>query len=151
MDITLILIACIVLLAVLVIRLEYKMKKFLVSKSSKNIDESLQELNTKTKDLEKFRTELESYLKSVEKRLRRSVQSVHTIRFNPFKGTGSGGNQSFATSFINEEGDGVIISSMYSREHISVFSKPIKKNSSEFELSEEESVSLTEAKKNLGK
>ena len=151
MEITLILIFCIILLAILVIRLEYKIKKFLVSKSSKNIDDSLQDLNTRSKDLENFRSEIESYLKSVERRLRRSVQSIHTIRFNPFKGTGSGGNQSFATSFINEEGDGVIISSMYSREHISIFSKPIKKNSPEFELSEEESVSLSEAKKNLGK
>ncbi len=147
----LVLLGCIVILAILVIRLEYKMKKFLVSKSSTNIDDSLVDLNTRAKELEVFRTELETYLKTVEVRLRRSIQGVATLRFNPFKGTGGGGNQSFSTTFINEEGDGVVISSMYSREHVSIFSKPIKKHSSEFELSEEEKSTLLEARKNIGR
>ncbi len=147
----LVLVGCIVILAILVIRLEYKMKKFLVSKSSTNIDDSLVDLNARAKELESFRTELETYLKTVEVRLRRSIQGVATIRFNPFKGTGGGGNQSFSTTFINEEGDGVVISSMYSREHVSIFSKPIKKLTSEFELSEEEKNTLLEARKNIGR
>lgn len=151
MTLTLILISCIVVLAVLVIRLEYKMKKFLISKSSTNIDDSLVDLHARTKELESFRNELETYLKTVEVRLRRSIQGVATIRFNPFKGTGSGGNQSFSTTFLNEEGDGVVISSMYAREHVSIFSKPIKKHTSEFELSEEEKNTLLEARKNIGR
>jgi hypothetical protein len=151
MNITLVLIGCIIVLALLVIRLEYRMRKFLISKSAQNIDDSLGNLHQRTKDVEAFRTELEAYLKTVETRLRKSIQAVHTLRFNPFKGTGSGGNQSFATAFLNEEGNGVVISSMYSREHISIFSKPIKKFASEFELSEEESTATTEARKNLGK
>jgi hypothetical protein len=69
------------------------------------------------------------------------------VRFNPFKGTGSGGNQSFATTFLNEENNGVVISSLYSREHTSVFSKPIKNGVSEYELSDEEKESFAEAKK----
>lgn len=151
MTITLALIGCIIVLAILVIRLEYKMRKFLVSKSARTIDDSLDNLDERTKELEQFRSMLETYLKTVESRLRKSVQAVHTLRFNPFKGTGGGGNQSFATAFLNEEGNGVVISSMYSREHISIFSKPIKKFAPEFELSEEETTALTEARKNLGK
>ena len=149
--IILVLILLIVVLATLVIRLEYKMKHFLVSKSARTIDDSLDDINERTKEIERFRTELEIYLNTVEIRLRKSVQAVHTLRFNPFKGTGGGGNQSFATAFVNEEGNGVVISSMYSREHVSVFSKPIKKFIPEFELSEEESTVLSEARKNLGK
>jgi hypothetical protein len=149
--IILVLILLIVVLATLIIRLEYKMKRFLVSKSARTIDDSLDDINERTKEIERFRTELETYLNTVEIRLRKSVQAVHTLRFNPFKGTGGGGNQSFATAFVNEEGNGVVISSMYSREHVSVFSKPIKKFIPEFELSEEESTVLSEARKNLGK
>lgn len=147
----LVLIACIVILAILVIRLEYKMKRFLVSKSARTIDDSLDNIEDRAKELENFRTELETYLKTVETRLRKSVQAIHTVRFNPFKGTGGGGNQSFATAFLNEEGSGVVISSMYSREHVGIFSKPIKKFNAEFELSEEESAAAAEARKNLGK
>lgn len=144
-----ILIVCVIVLAALVIRLEFKLKRFLVSKGAHSIDDSLTKLSSDTKELQGFRDELEKYLKTVEKRLRKSVQSIHTVRFNPFKGTGSGGNQSFATAFINEEGDGVVVSSLYSREHISVFSKPIKKSGSEYELTVEEKEALTEAKAGL--
>lgn len=141
-------IATLILLG-LVIWMYLKMRRFLISVDAHNISDSLTHVSTNLNELQLFRLEMEKYLIDVEKRLRKSVQSVHTVRFNPFKGTGGGGNQSFATTLINEEGDGVIISSLYSRDHVSVFSKPVKKHASEFELSEEERESLENAKKGL--
>ena len=85
----------------------------------------------------------------MENRLQRSIQAVETIRFNPFKGTGEGGNQSFATSFLSENGDGVVISSMYSRDRVSVFSKPLAKFVSSFELMEEEKEVIANSKNQL--
>ena len=122
------------------------MKKFLIDVDSKNIADSLTKVADNMKELQKFSSEMETYLTGVEKRLRKSVQSVHTVRFNPFHGTGGGGNQSFATAFLNEEGDGVVISSLYSREHVSIYSKPVKRYSSEHELSTEEKESVEKAK-----
>ena len=130
-------VAVLVLLG-LVIWMYVKLRRFLVGIDSKNIGDSLNFVSGNLKDLQNFRKELEEYLTTVEKRLKKSVQSVNTVRFNPFKGIGGGGNQSFSTAFLNEEGDGVVISSLYSRDHVSVFSKPIKKMKSEYELSEEE-------------
>ena len=127
-----------IILLVLVIILYMKLRRFLVGIDSKHIGDSLTFVSNNLKDLQEFKMELEKYLTTVEKRLKKSVQTVNTVRFNPFKGTGGGGNQSFATSFLNEEGDGVVISSLYSRDHVSVFSKPIKKHASEYERSEEE-------------
>jgi hypothetical protein len=60
-----------------------------------------------------------------------------------------GGNQSFSTSFVNENGDGVVISSMYSRDRISIFAKPINKFKSQFETTEEEKQVIERAKKDL--
>ncbi len=140
-------IATLVLLG-LIIHMYLKMKRFLVGINSDHIGDSLSHVSNELVDLKKFRTELEIYIAELEKRVRKSVQSVHTVRFNPFKGTG-GGNQSFSTAFLNEEGDGVIISSLYSREHVSIFSKPVKKHGSEYELSDEEEESLKEAGKIL--
>jgi hypothetical protein len=141
-------IATLILLG-LVIWMYIKMRRFIVGLDAHNISESLTHVSGNLDELQTFRTEMETYLAGVEKRLRKSVQSVHTVRFNPFKGTGGGGNQSFATTLINEEGDGVIISSLYSRDHVSVFSKPIKEHSSDYELSDEEQESLEHAKKGL--
>ncbi len=142
-----ILIIAILVLISIVIHLHLKLKKFLIGSSSKNLDDSISSMNDSIKELETFRIDLEKYLTTVEKRIKKSVQAVSTIRFNPFKGTGSGGNQSFATTFLNEENDGVVISSLYSREHTSIFSKPIKNGVSEYELSDEEKESVVEAKK----
>jgi hypothetical protein len=127
---------------VLVVIMYIKLRKFLVGIDSKHIGDSLTSVSSDLKDMKDFREDLEKYLTTVEKRLKKSVQSVNTVRFNPFKGTGGGGNQSFSTAFLNEEGDGVVISSLYSRDHVSVFSKPVKKLKSEFELSEEEKMSI---------
>ena len=51
----------------------------------------------------------------------------------------------FPTAFLNEDGHGVVMSSLYSREHVSVFSKPIKNGSSEYELSVEEKEAVENA------
>jgi hypothetical protein len=136
-------------LLVVVIVMYMKIKKFLVGFDSKNVSDSLSFVSGNLSDLQTFRKELEEYLATVEKRLKKSVQSVHTVRFNPFKGNGGGGNQSFATAFLNEHGDGVVVSSLYSREHVSVFSKPVKKHGSDYELSEEEREAVEKAKEGL--
>lgn len=153
MDITtiaiLILLVAIIVLAVMVVQLKSKLNNFLIGSSSNNLDDSINSLHTSIMDFEKFKTELEKYLTTVEKRLKKSVQAVQTVRFNPFKGNGSGGNQSFATAFINEESNGVVISSLYSREHVSIYSKPIKNGVSEYELSEEEKEAVAEARKSI--
>lgn len=47
---------------------------------------------------------------------------------------------------LNEDGDGVVISSLYSRERMSIFAKPIKNGKSEYELTDEEKKSLAKAK-----
>ncbi|MFA6404430.1 MAG: DUF4446 family protein [Candidatus Paceibacterota bacterium] len=130
-------VATLILLGI-VLWLLFRMRRFLIGFDSKHVGDSLNFVSSELNELKTFKNELEKYLSSVEKRLQKSVQTVKTVRFNPFKGTGGGGNQSFATSFLDQSGDGVVISSLYSRDHISVFSKPIKKHASEFELSNEE-------------
>ena len=100
-------------------------------------------------NLREFQSDSIEYFKNVESRLRRSVQAVEMIRFNPFKGNGDGGNQSFCTAFLSEKGDGAIISSLYSRDRVSIFSKPLENFESSFELTEEENEVMESAKKKL--
>ena len=130
-------------------RLEVRMKRLLIGKDAKNLEDTIIALLKQLGDLKQFTVDMEEYLTTVEKRLNKSIQAVETIRFNPFKGTGSGGNQSFSTSFVNEKGDGVVLTSMYSRDRISMFAKPLKNFTSEFELTEEEKESIERAKQNL--
>ncbi|HLP43947.1 MAG TPA: DUF4446 family protein [Candidatus Nanoarchaeia archaeon] len=126
-----------------------KIKTLLGGTNAKDIQEGLSIIRSEINKLKAFRTEIEKYLETVEFRLKRSVQSVESIRFNPFKGTGSGGNQSFSTAFIDENGDGVVVSGLYSRDRVSVFSKAVKGYTSTFELTEEETEVIENSKKKI--
>lgn len=138
----------ILLIAVLIfwiIALEKRITRLLGGGRAKTIEESAKQLGERLSILEKFQNETVRYLRTIEMRVRRSIQASETIRFNPFKGNGEGGNQSFATSLLSENGDGVIISSLYSRDRVSIFSKPVRGFKPLFELSEEERDALDKA------
>ncbi len=122
-----------------------RLNKFLRGHAD-NLPDTLQVYGKELDNLHNFRKELEPYLAQVESRLKRSLQGLHTLRFNPFSGDGSGGLQSFATAILNEHGDGVILSSLYMRDRMSVYSKPVKNFKSEFELTTEEAEALSKAK-----
>jgi len=138
----------IVILFIWVIWLQNKLGKLLVGKS-KSLDDSFNVLEDEIQTLKKFKVTAEEVFKNNDARLKKKISGVETIRFNPFKGDGSGGNQSFATAFLTEEKNGVIISSMYSRDHISIFSKPIKNSISEYELTTEEKQALKKAEESI--
>lgn len=137
------------ILMAVIIRLQKRLKKVLRGNQTESIEDSISLIEHDIKNFKHFKKEMSEYLEAVEKRLKRSVQGVGTVRFNPFKGDGSGSNQSFASSFVNEQGEGVVISSLYSRDHVSIFAKPLKNFKSEYELSNEEKDSLHKAQETL--
>jgi len=72
-----------------------------------------------------------------------SIQKVGFLRFNPF--TDTGGNQSFALALLDRENNGVVISSLYTREGVRVYAKRIEAGTSKNQLSKEEQQVLEEA------
>lgn len=133
-----VLLATTLLLAVWVFILERRVKKLVAGKDARSLEDTIVALGNDIRELEKFQGITTEYLADAEKRIKRSIQGVETIRFNAFKGTGEGGNQSFAIALLSEEGDGAVISSLFARDRMSVFAKPIKNFNSEFEMTEEE-------------
>ena len=138
----------IALLLFWIIRLEMKLRK-LLGKRSGTLDDALDTLRKDVNYLKKYSETATEKLSVIDNKLKKTISGSETVRFNPFKGDGSGSNQSFATAFLNEGGDGVVISSLYSREQTSVYSKPIKKFASEHELSTEEKEAVDKAKAGL--
>lgn len=154
-DKTVWLIAIVAVLAVIDIFwlffLSQKIKNLLGGQNAKTIEQTLKHIQQELEKTNIYKKEVSGYLETAEKRLASSIRGVGTVRFNPFKGSGEGGNQSFSTSFINEAGNGVVISSLYSRERVSIFSKPIQNFQSEFELTDEERQAIEKAKLTLRK
>jgi len=87
---------------------------------------------------------VESQLETLTERGRGAVQHVGVVRFNPFEDTGS--NQSFALAMLDDHGDGIVISSLHSRQATRVYLKPISAGRAETALSEEESEALRKAR-----
>lgn len=133
-----VLVVFVLLLSVWIFLIERRLKKLLSGKNAQSLEVVIGALGADIRTLESFRDEAKANFSSIEERLRRSVQGVETVRFNAFKGNGEGGNQSFAVALLSEDGDGVVVSSIYARDRVGVFAKPIKNLSSEFEMTEEE-------------
>jgi hypothetical protein len=130
--------------AVWIIKTEKRLKRFFIGKKAKDLEESLAILEDNISNLKSAKEKIEKELLEVNKKLKKSVRGLETIRFNPFSDQGS--NQSFAVGMLNEEGDGVVFSSLYSRDRMSVFAKPVKNGKSEYDLTAEEKEVLSKAK-----
>jgi len=122
---------------------EKRLKRFFLGKKGKDLEDTLIALEDNIIKLNSAKEKIETELNVINQKLRKSVRGVETIRFNPFPDQGS--NQSFAIGIMNEDKDGVVISSLYSRERMSIFAKPIKGGKSEYELTEEEKDALKKA------
>ncbi|NCU28206.1 MAG: DUF4446 family protein [Candidatus Moranbacteria bacterium] len=136
-------IVLIILLWVLMI--EIRLKRIFAGIKAKNLEEVLVTIGKKLNQIEQKQNEIDKHLTMVDQRLNKSIRNIETLRFNPF--VEAGGNQSFAVAFLNDDGNGVILSSLYARDRMSMFAKPIINGKSSFELTEEERSVLEKAKK----
>ena len=137
---------CLIVSIIWQMRTEKRLHKLLRGKSAESLEDTFATLAAEVDNLKSLQREVITHMKVVDAKLSRSVRNIETIRFNPFHESGS--NQSFSTAMVNDAGDGVVISSLYSRERVSVFAKPVKDGKAEYELTGEEEQVLSKA---LGK
>ena len=126
-----------------IVKTESRLRRFFLGKKAKDLEDTIIILEKEIADLKKAKETTEKEIAVINAKLRKSIRGVETVRFNPFPDQGS--NQSFAIGMLNEDGDGVVISSLYSRERMSIFAKPVKNKKSEYELTEEEKNALNKA------
>ncbi len=131
-------------LAIFVVLLHRRIEKLVRGKNGASLEESIHEISQGLKSLETTAQLHHEKLDSLLTRSKISVRNIAVKRFNPFADAGS--NQSFSVALVDDHGDGVILSSIYARERMSVYAKPVEKGSSSYELTEEEAEVLDRAK-----
>lgn len=87
--------------------------------------------------------ELAHRSEEVERKVERTIQRVGVVRFNAFPDVG--GDQSFAIALLDNQGDGVVISSLQGRTGNRVYAKPLKRWDSTYALSDEEKQAIAKA------
>jgi hypothetical protein len=127
-----------------------KLNLHLPNRDNKDTREFLLSLQEKVNRQEIEIKNIIEFLIDIDQRLKRSVQSVEIKRFNPFSEGEDEGN-SFALALIDENGDGLVLSTIYARSTTNVFGKPVQKFGSHLELTYEERELISRAKKKLNK
>jgi hypothetical protein len=88
--------------------------------------------------------ELDNLTRELERSGRRHMQRVGFLRFNPFRD--AGGDQSFALTLADSEGNGFVVSSLHSRDVTRVYGKPLVAWDSVYALTDEERQAIGKAK-----
>ena len=88
-------------------------------------------------------TALEPRIQALESIGSIAIQKVGFMRFNPFEHTG--GDQSFAMALLDHGDNGIVLSSLYTREGVRVYAKEIRHGAPKHPLSDEEQKVLEQA------
>lgn len=86
---------------------------------------------------------VEARLDSLEQRHQASLQRVGLVRFNAFSDVG--GERSFALALLDDHGDGLVLTSVSTREQSWTYAKPVRGGASNHPLSEEERRAIAQA------
>ena len=118
----------------------------LIGKSKKeDLKEILDGQLVKMNETAEALTETKKRLHSIESDLPNNLKKVGLVRFNPYREVG--GNQSFSLALLDEEGSGVIISALHSRDSTRVYAKPVVLGKEgKYSLSDEEKEAVKIAK-----
>lgn len=118
-------------------RLKKKTGDFNLGETGLKIEESLDRHAKMIKALDKDVQELYNISNQINNLSFRGLHKVALVRFNPFKDLG--GDQSFSVALLNGKNNGIVISSLHTREVTRVYSKAITGGKSEkYPLTEEE-------------
>lgn len=128
-----------------IIKISIRLKKIFKGRKAETLEDLINDIVTNVEFLNNKVQEHHERIKNQSSRISKQGHGVKIARFNPFKDVG--GNQSFAVAIVNEDGDGVVLSSLYSRERMSVFAKPVISGTSDIELSDEEKDVIAQAQK----
>jgi len=141
-----ILLALIIVLAVWIYFLSNKIKKLLSGKDGSSLESIILRHNNEIELLAKKELENSELIKTLQNKFTKSIQGIGIVRFNPFRE--SGGNHSFAIALVDEDNNGVIISTMHARERTNMYAREIIAGKCEIDLTDEEKKALLQAMEN---
>lgn len=112
-----------VVLTFLLLKLSRHYQSLTKDVSKKDLISSLNNLITKSEAASEQIVTLKKIIESEITENKLHLQKIGFRRFNPF--TDTGGDQSFILSLLDENGTGIVISSLHSRENTRLYAKKV--------------------------
>lgn len=133
------------ILTFIIIRLKSYYHRLTYGADKKTLSEVLEKTLFIQEDSKKKIKELIDRIEKGEKEGLTHIQKVGLVRFNPFEDVG--GDQSFIVALLDENDNGIVLTSLHSRSETRWYGKTVKKGTGvEHELSKEEVEAIRKAK-----
>lgn len=133
----------IIILFWMLIRINNRVSAFTRGSNGSTLEGAIKQLIKDHDETVFHHNELVNRVTDIHNRVLTSHRGFGIVRFNAFDNTG--GNQSFSCVILDENGKGMVLSSLYSRERSNIFAKPINGFKSDIELIKEEQQALQDA------
>lgn len=133
-----------IVLSVLLIRVLLWTKRLFGNTKKDELKTILQEHIERVGVVQIKLNDLEKMLSHMQQEGLRHIQKTGIVRFNPFQDTG--GDQSFVLALLDAENNGLVISSLHSRERTRIYAKPVRDGQAgEYPFSDEEKEAIRRA------
>jgi hypothetical protein len=116
--------------------LTLRLKKLFKGADGRDVHGVIRGIKREIASLTVAKKDFSNYIDSAEVRIKKSVKHVGMVRFNSFQNLG--GSQSFSLAMLDENKDGIVLSSLYGREGNRVYAKTIVKGAPQYKLLQEE-------------
>jgi len=135
-----------VILTIIFLKLKKNNCELLKGVDGKNLEQILNLHIERVEKAVQQNVKIEKELSEFKEFSKHFLQKVGFKRFNPFQNTG--GDQSFAFAILDNDNNGIVISSMHAREGTRVFAKPVKNGKeNKYKFSDEEASVVEKASK----
>lgn len=124
----------------------YRLQQKLFGDTKKDdLKEILQEHISRVGLVQVRLNDIEKMAAEIKRKGKKHISKVGVVRFNPFGDTG--GDQSFALAMLDEDDDGVVVSSLHGRNRTRMYAKPVRAGShTDYDFSDEEREAIRKAK-----
>ena len=124
-------------------KVEKKYRRMMRGANNKNIEQMILENIDKIEESINKSNSALADCENIRKEMKNNVDNVAILRYKAFEAIG--GDLSFSVAILDGYNDGVVITSIYSRQESTTYAKPIEKGISRYDLSAEEIHVLNEA------
>lgn len=121
-------------------RIDNRLKKLTRGIDNTNIEELVKSYMGKVEESVRETDEVKKMYLDIQGKVNQCIQNVSIIRYKAFDDVGS--DLSFSIAMLDNNKDGVVLTSIYGRSESTTYAKPIDKGISRYDLSSEEETVL---------
>jgi len=131
-------------------RVKKRVNLFMGNSNSSDFEDMLKDYIQQSKSIDDKQNRILEDINSLQNQIKFCIQKVGIIRYNPFDDVG--GDLCYAIAILNQNNDGFVLNSVYSRDGCYTYAKPIEGGAcSKYKLSSEEHQAITSAIENSSK